>query len=174
MPPKPPAPPMPTTEDEAVAFVQTYCGWHIAPELDETLTLDGPGSWALILPTLHVASITSITEDGVALAEDADFTWSEAGIVRRRSWAGDPEVWVPGWWSSEYRSIDVELVHGFAEWPPDLAAVIGTISDRRKANPIGLEQITVGPFSEKYASAGGALSTGELFVLDAYKLPKRV
>jgi hypothetical protein len=168
-----PAPPKPTTDDQAVAFVQTYCGWHISPELDETLTLDGPGGWALILPTLHVVSIASVTENGTALVEDADYTWSEAGVVRRRSWCGDPEVWVTGWWTCEYRGISVELTHGYADWPLDLASVISTISARIKENPSGLEQITVGPFSEKYASSGAALSAGELFVLDAYRLPKR-
>ena len=168
-----PAPPKPAVDDQAVAFVQTYCGWHIAPELDETLTLDGPGGWALTLPSLHVVSIASVTENGTALVEDSDYTWSESGIIRRRCWANDPEVWAPGWWSCEYRSIVVELTHGYPDWPPELAAVIGTISDRLKDNPTGLEQITVGPFSEKYATGGAALSAGEHFVLDAYRLPKR-
>lgn len=169
-----PAPAPPSLADQAVAFVQTYCGWHVAPELDETLTLDGPGSWALILPTLHVASIASITEVGTLLVDEADYTWSEAGIVRRRSWGWDSEVWVPGWWSSDYRSIVVELTHGFADWPPDLAGVISAMTERLTENPTGLEQITVGPFSEKYASSGGVLSAGEQFVLDSYRLPKRV
>lgn len=167
------APSSPALADQAVAYVQAYCGWHVAPEEDETLTLDGPGGWALTLPSLRVSAIASVTENGTELVAEDDYTWSASGIIQRRAWAGDPEVWIAGRWTCNYRAVVVELTHGYEEWPVDLAGVISGITERLTSNPTGLEQITVGPFSERYAS-GGALPAAERSILDAYRLPKRV
>jgi hypothetical protein len=175
-----PAPPKPSTDDTAIAYVQTYCGWHIAPSVTETLTLDGPGGNVLVLPSLYVTDVSAITEDGTVLADGtdpdvpADYTWSQAGIVRR-SWAtGIWSGWCGVWWTSQLRGIQVDLTHGYDTWPLDLAAVIGTISERVKDNPSNLEQITVGPFSEKYATGGASISDGDLMVLNKYRLPWRL
>src|SRR4051812_23456089 len=107
-----PAPTKPLADDQAVAFVQTYCGWHIAPSVTETLTLDGGGGNVLVLPSLYVTDVAAITENGITLDPALDYQWSEAGMVRR-SWAtGYWSGYSGRWWSCEYRSITVELTHG--------------------------------------------------------------
>lgn len=188
-----PAPPKPDVTDQVVAAIQTYCGWHIAPSVDETLTLDGPGGSFLILPSLHVTDVTSITENGTVLPDGSDvnvpaeYTWSERGIIQR----GRPVSWtgsgtgpfygtLPGgcWWTTQLRGIQVELTHGYDDWPPELAWLIDAAASRLKDNPTGLEQQTVGPFTEKYAtSAGGAagqvFTSGEVALLGLYRLPGR-
>jgi hypothetical protein len=52
-----------------VAEVRAFCGWHIAPEVTETLTLDGPGGYVLVLPTLHLVDLVSVTNDGTAITD---------------------------------------------------------------------------------------------------------
>jgi len=146
---------------QAEAEVRAYCGWHIAPSREETLTLDGPGSCTLLLPSLHVTAISKIVENGDELTTD-DYVWSASGLVERittgRSWTAMP------------RSIEVTLTHGWTTPPPDVSAVVQAFATRL-GQSAGLVSKTVGPFSETYSP--------ELFgyqqtALDRYRLPKRV
>jgi len=182
----PPAAPAPA--EQAMAAVRAYCGWHIAPSRDETLTLDGPGGTALVLPSLHVTDVVSVTENGTVLADGtdpdipADYSWSEAGIIQRgpagqTAWSGSWSCGV-SLWTRELRGIVVELTHGYDEWPPELAGIINAVSQRMVDNPTGLEQQTVGPFTEKYATSGGGgagsgFAGADEAVLARYRLPPR-
>jgi len=89
----------------ALARVRRYCGWHVSPVVDETITLDGTGRALLVLPTLKVVELTSVTEDGVELdlanvKQSADAT----GILAKSNW----EPWEYG-----FSNVEVELSHGF-------------------------------------------------------------
>lgn len=92
----------------AVASVRAYCGWHIAPEVTETLTVDGSGTSVQMLPTLRLVDLISITNAGAVVA---DPEWSTSGMVR-------------GCWTSRFRGVVAEMRHGYEEWPSDLVAVI--------------------------------------------------
>lgn len=143
---------------QAEQQVRDYCGWHIAPPRTEVLTLDGSSTSVMLLPTLHLTDLTAATEDGV----DVDLTtleWSEAGIVRR--WCA---------WTSKFRGVTVNITHGYANVPADVAGVVRDIATRAKSNGGGLKAKSVGPFSETYAT--DLLST-ERAILDRYKLPPR-
>jgi hypothetical protein len=65
-----------------VAEVRAFCGWHIAPEVTETLTLDGPGGYVLVLPTLHLVDLVSVTNDGTAVTDPASTGTSEWSGVK--------------------------------------------------------------------------------------------
>lgn len=159
---------------QALAQVQAYCGWHVAPEVDETITLDGSGASALLLPSLHVVNITKVTEDGVEL-DPAYYTWSEIGVVRRRHEYADAEAWRTSLarWTFSFRGVVVEYTHGFDELPADLLAVVEQLADRASAPTGNLASKTVGPFTETYRDDLGQISPGEASVLSRYKLPKR-
>lgn len=92
----------------AVASVRSYCGWHIAPEVTETVTVDGSGSSVQMLPTLRLVDLISITNAGALVA---DPEWSTSGMVR-------------GCWTPRFRGVVAEMRHGFTDWPSDLIAVI--------------------------------------------------
>ena len=47
----------------AAEAVRSYCGWHIAPAVEETVTLDGSGGRHLLLPSLHVTEVSEIVAD---------------------------------------------------------------------------------------------------------------
>ena len=80
-----------------------------------------------------------------------------------------------GCWTTQHRGIVVELTHGYDEPPPEVTAVVQAVAQRLIENPTGLESQTVGPFQEKYGtSSTGAFTSGDLGVLAAYRVPKRV
>ena len=97
--------------------VRAHCGWHIAPEVTETLTLDSNGADVLVLPTLALNDVTAV-----------------------RYWNGSEMVPLSGWdtrtgWSSESstirhaggfprgrRMLEVDVRHGYETVPKSLVA----------------------------------------------------
>lgn len=154
---------------QAQAAIRRYCGWHVAPEVTETLTLDGQGGRHLWLPSLHVNAITSVTNEGVDLDLIDGLGWSASGYLERRG----------GCWSRRPRQIVVTLSHGFIDIPEDLVEVAVSIASRAASSPSGAVDEGTGPFRAKWATvapgvAGGvALLQHERDILDLYKLPPR-
>lgn len=161
----------------AEAEVRAYCGWHIAPEQTETLTLDGPGGPLLVLPSLHVVSVTSVAENGVEL-DPAGYAWSAAGVVRRTSsaatWNG---YYGPGWtgWTDTLRGIAVTLTHGYASMPLDVQSVIDRLAARSVEDPSQYSQVGAVAYATGADGlpASGSLTALDQAVLDRYRLPPR-
>jgi hypothetical protein len=131
----------PFTDDAvaiAVADVQAACRWHIAPQVSETVVVDTPeqfdcntvGPRLLQLPTLNLVSVTAVRDvtdpaNPVAVtdyltAQTRDF---KAGLLARGC----------GYWSlgSVY---EVDMVHGYVTWPPDLLAAVAEAAQDQKIN----------------------------------------
>jgi hypothetical protein len=95
----------------ALSEIRKHCGWRVTPVGVDTLTLDGPGSRLLSLPTLKLVELQSITENGVVLdagdgvpgGDTGELEISPLGNVRKKS---------GGCWSGRYGSIRVTLNHG--------------------------------------------------------------
>lgn len=153
---------------QAQDFIRAYCGWHVAPALTETLTLDGNGGRHLWLPSLKVNSITSVTHCGDLLDSD-DYDWSESGYLELRC----------GCWTHRPRQIVVELNHGFDDIPEALVEVAVSVASRAASSPSGAVQEATGPFSAKWSSVAPGVSGGiallehERSVLGKFKLPPR-
>lgn len=157
------------TDDDAIAaasgIIRGYCGWHIWPEITETLVLDGPGTELLLLPTHALSSVDALVETSwgrdatpVALNVVSDIAWSEAGMVRhtdRRRWTSRP------------RGISITITHGLAFIPPEVAQLAAALAGRAKGNPSRLRRMQVGQRSEDYAAAG--LLEDEMRALDPYR-----
>jgi hypothetical protein len=143
----------------ALAAARAYCGWHVIPELvGEELTLDGPGSSLLVLPTLRLTDITALTENGVAIDVET-LEWSIRGLVckpyRQR-------------WTNEFRGIVATVNHGFTTAPDFNTAVLAAVD---RIGTGGRE--VVGPFQflESSAPAAGSMfSPAEKALLDLYRL----
>lgn len=118
-----PLPPAPSGVDasrwaQTVASVREYCGWHIAPEVDEEVTVDGSGCAVQMLPTLRLVNLISITNDGAAVSNPE---WSAAGFVR-------------GSWTCRLRGVTATMRHGYEDWPADLLGVLVELAtDDQKA-----------------------------------------
>lgn len=97
----------------ALTVARNHVGWHVSPAKTETITVDGPGSRILFLPTMKVNTLTSVTEDGTLLAADTiSASVGDGPLMRRRTAlrkAGG------GWWTAEYGGIVIAMNHGFAE-----------------------------------------------------------
>ena len=144
--------------------VRTYCGWHIAPVISETLTVDGPGGSELTLPTLRVVAVREVRVEGVALAE-SDYDWSESGQIRLRC----------GEWPRRYRAVEVDVDHGF-DAPADVMQVVQQVATNAISSSMGATREQAGSVSITWAltapnvSGGVSLLQRDLAILDAYKI----
>lgn len=161
----------------AEAEVRAYCGWHVAPARTDTLTLDGPGSLALLLPSLHVTAVTSVTEDGTLVAA-TDYQWSESGVVRRTAHATSWSPWGAPRWTDALRGLVITFTHGYTTWPLDVLSVVERLAARAVEASSGSMLLTqVGGVSYATDDDGlpvtAALTRVDRAVLDRHKLPPR-
>lgn len=153
-----------TRLDVALAAARHYCGWHVLPVQQHTLTLDGPGGKLLTLPTLRMRSIEGIAELGEGI-ELGDITWSANGRVAKRD--ATP-------WTDEFRGIEVTFTHGF-DSALDFENVILAAVDRGIASATSGAIKAIGPFQYNTtfgAEAGPSFMEQEVSVLDRYRLEK--
>lgn len=141
-------------------MVRKYCGWHIAPVIEETLTLDGPGSSALLLPSGRVVEVLRVTEDGEAI-DPATLGVSAAGVLRKPRGSR---------WTDELGGVTVTLSHGH-EQHDDLAALVSQIAARAAITGSGALSETAGPFAIRRGTSGGG---GEVAGIPLLHLEKQL
>ncbi len=96
--------------DAALTAARKYVGWHVSPPITgDELTLDGPASRVLCLPTQKLNELVSVTEDDVEL-ELTDLRWSCAAnsVVHVRKINHQ-------FWTHHYQGIAVVMDHGYTE-----------------------------------------------------------
>lgn len=149
----------------AVQGIRRHCGWHISPERAETLIRDGKGGNVQRVLSLNVVSVQSVVDAGQSLVDRQDYTWSEAGLFKRRR----------GRWSSDYRDVTISLTHGYAD-VPDLVSVVHAVVSRALSSPMGATREQAGALSVSWAttspgvSGGLALLAHEISIVDTYKV----
>lgn len=146
-----------------LTVARRFCGWHVTGvREDDEVTIDGPGSALLVLPTLCLVTLTGVVEHGVALDVALDLHVSARGLVRKRSGAC---------WSAHYGAITVTMDHGFDQAPDFNAAVLSFI-DRMSYAPDGGRPKGVGPFQydPEAMAAASAFSAIERSMLEQYRL----
>ena len=158
------------------AAIRAYCGWHIAPSITETVTLDGSGSYTLPLPTLHLTALSNVLNDGVAVTPE----WSEAGFARlattwRETWDEGPS-WSGRGWTTKLRGVTLTMTHGFNDCPGEIMAVHDRLS---MADKIALSggTVRIGQVSVSGSTSGNAHTSGMdpycAAILDRYRIPAR-
>lgn len=133
-------------ETAATQAIRDYCGWHVAPVITDTLTLDGTGTDTVLLPSRRVTAVESVTVDGHELAATA-YEWSADGLLRRRH----------GCWPDRYRALTVELKHGFED-ASVLSTVVASIVARIRMDPSGM--LASQSAGTQRVSFGGRLASG--------------
>lgn len=125
--------------DMATDDIRTHCGWHIAPTVTETVTVDGSGGEVQTLPTLHLVDLIAVADDGTDLTV-ADVEWSVAGYMKR-----------PGYrWTSRLRGVVAEIEHGYAEVPMGLVGLVCDLVARSMTKPPGVARESSGGESVNY------------------------
>jgi len=147
--------------------IRGLCGWSISQESVTGLRVSGLGRKSLWLPTLHLTSVDSVVEDGVALTEGVHFDWTSNGrLLRNRSW------------SASVRSITVAFTHGYPAGHAVLDSVAGvclSAAARLVDNPTSRRSGQLGP--EAWTAAGpgdevvSILARGECAQLAPWTLP---
>lgn len=143
--------------------IRAYCGWHVAPIITETLTLDGNGDRTLLLPSLRIREIITATSDGVDVTDRVRVS-KRAGMIE-----------IGGCWSRKLGGIEIELEHGYElDEVPDVAVLILNIAKRASSQRFVASQAVNGA-SVSYLTAGGAplsvpLLQIEKDALEPYKL----
>lgn len=143
----------------ASALVRRHCGWHVAPSVEETVTVRRAGRLVL-LPSLCVTAVSSVTVDGEPVAE--------------HDWCPDGRMWLrPG-----CEPVTVTMTHGYAA-ADDVRAVVLAVAARAAASPSGIIRAQVGQINETYTqtapnqTGGVALLDHEKVALAPYTLPPR-
>lgn len=128
--------------DAATAAVRGYCGWHVAPQITETIRVDGSGTNRLLIPSGHVVAIAECLNDGASV-DLGSLDWSEAGILAARHTAGGPYWYQEGLATSgftgKYRGVQITLTHGYLpEEVPDVMQLIQGVAARARMDPTGV------------------------------------
>lgn len=140
--------------------IRGYCGWHIAPIITETVTVDGSGGCVQLLPTLRLVDLVSISNDGTVVT---DPEWSENGAVR-------------GHWTGKLRGVTATITHGHVWCPADLEAVANRLERAEKMaglGPVRIGQVSVQSNVTQLNSTTPAFDPYVQLILDRYKLPPR-
>src|SRR5690606_34189170 len=140
------------------AAARRFCGWHVTPEREDVLTLDGPGGRLLRLPTLKLTTLTSIVDDDQVYLEE-DLRVSGTGMVTKR----DGTLW-----SDKLGAIQVTMSHGF-DAAPDFDAAVLSYIDRSSLAPSGGRARVIGPFQYDSDIVDGVFSTVERSLLEQYR-----
>lgn len=138
----------------ASAAIRAYCGWHVAPVLDCSITLDGEAG-DIWLPTNALASVTSATVGG----EDVTVTGSNRrGRVRlEHKTCGLGNV-----------AIDYVAGYDVAACPDLMGVVVQRVMASVAMTTYGVSQETAGGVSISYS--GSAISDlGSAFLPDSVK-----
>ncbi|MBV7412296.1 hypothetical protein KRX56_06085 [Dermabacteraceae bacterium TAE3-ERU27] len=150
-----------TPEEAAAAAIRAYCGWHVAPVLTETLTLDGNGTDTILLPSRQVCDIHTVTVNGQALSADC-YEWSAAGMLRR----------IGGVWPERFRCLEVTLRHGFED-AVEVAGIVEAYAARVRMDTSGaVSSQRAGTQYVSFGSGGGGLGlmAKEREILAPYRL----
>ena len=149
--------------DAAEAAVRAYCGWHVAPVIEETVLVDGSGARNLFLRSLRVEEVLAVEQDGRTVDVDG-LEWSQDGFLRSR-----------GRWTGRLRGVKVTMRHGF-ESVPDVVEVVRAMAERAGASPAGVVREQAGQMSLSYAQTASGVAGGvvlmdhERAMLDRYRL----
>lgn len=105
----------------AYQIARTHCGWHVDAVADDTVTIDSPGGMVLSLPTLKLATLTEVVEDG-ATVPLSSLRWStRTAQVMKKAHAAR--------WKAGLGIIEVTMTHGYDN-PADFHQAVLTIVDR--------------------------------------------
>lgn len=137
--------------------VRGICGWHIAPKVTQTLTLDTQGGQYLFLPTMYLVDVTAVRDvTGDTPSPIVGWRKSPVGMLFRAYG-----------WPSGLAAVEVDLVHGYDTCPADLVPEVV-----RAAQEIGrsrnVRQESAGGMSVAY---GADMLGGVSPVLARYRIP---
>jgi len=145
------------------AAVRAEVGQTINVVEGDTVTVDGTGSWLVLLPEIEVRDVTAVAVHGADL-DESGFEWNAAGCLWR---LGGARGLLSGRarWPSRPRSIQVTYDHGWAPPSPQWDAarhVALDVATRTFRNPEMLQSERIGDYSRAWVPTGGRAQLTEI------------
>lgn len=138
----------------ASAAIRAYCGWHVAPVLDCSITLDGEAG-DIWLPTNALASVTSAKVGGEDVTVDGSNRRGRVRLAHKTCGLGNVEVGYTAGYDA-------------AACPDLMGVVVQRVMASVAMATYGVSQETAGGVSISYS--GSALSDlGSAFLPDSVK-----
>ena len=144
--------------ERAAAEVRDEAGWHIAPVITETVTVNGRGGQILLVPSLRIVAVIAVrdvTDPASPRVLDGWRVDKSAGLLHRD--AG---------WPRGVASVEVEMRHGFTACPLPLYGVIRERCQLAGINP-GVRSESLASRSVQFGLVG-VVDTGA--VMDRYTI----
>lgn len=157
--------------------VRRYCGWHIAPPVTETITLDNTyGGRLLQLPSLHVGEVSKLEfrrhgQDWGTVPPES-YVVSPRGVIEL--------VGTLNGFPCGTQCVRVTLTHGYElDDIADVQAIVKNVTNRASMELGAISSQSVNGASVSYATAGGSVVSTPLLqiekqALDPYKLPNGI
>lgn len=120
---------------------------------DDVVVLDGSGRESLLLPVWPVTAVSAVVLDGAELVEDTDYSWSDAGVLRRLGCLH---------WPDRLRCLQVTYSHGWNGWdeiPGDIQEVVLERAEAGLTIPVGVQSQAVGGQSVTFGAQAASGST---------------
>lgn len=135
-----------------------------------TITLDGTGTDALLLPHLPVSAAGTVTVAGSAVT---DYVLNSNGILFRKSIGTDVDYTNATrtlTWPEGRQNITVTYDHGYADadLPRSIRMVALSIASRLVVQGVAVEE-SLGDVRVKYAAPATDLTAGELRILQKFR-----
>lgn len=110
---------------------------------DDVVTLDGNGRESLLLPVWPTTAVSSVLLDDEELVEGTDFSWSDAGMLRRLGCY---------LWPARLRCLTVTYSHGWDPVPEDVQEAVIDQARTMFVVPAGIQSKAVGGQSVTFGS----------------------
>lgn len=119
---------------------------------NDVVVLDGNGRESLLLPVWPTTAVASVVLDGTELVEGTDYSWSDAGILRRLGCLH---------WPDRLRCLQVTYSHGWPldEIPEDIQEVVNERAEAGLTIPVGVQSKAVGGQSVTFGAQAAAGAT---------------
>ncbi|CUW29696.1 MULTISPECIES: hypothetical protein [Streptomyces] len=132
---------------------------------EDVVVLDGNGRESLLLPVWPTTAVSSVLLDGVELAEGTDYSWSDAGILRRLGGL---------LWPNRLRCLQVTYSHGWNgldQVPGDIQEAVLERAEASFTIPVGVQSKAVGGQSVTFgAQAAAGATEAWTKAVDRYKV----
>lgn len=158
--------------DAACDVVRTVAEQDFNQTIGATVTLDGSGTDALLLPQLPVSNAGTVLVNGTAVT---DYVLNGDGILYRRgSLSGQSTYYadcaVPRVWPAGRQNVRVTYDHGYpdAELPRSVRMVALALASRLIVQGVAVEE-SLGDARVRYAGPAMDLTNGEQMILRKYR-----
>jgi hypothetical protein len=130
-------------------------GHRVTLVTDDVVVLDGNGRQSILLPVWPTRSVAEVLLDDQALIEGSDYSWSDAGILRRLGCLV---------WPDRLRCLQVTYTHGWENsWedgiPEDIQEAILERAEAAFTIPVGVQSKAVGGQSVTFGAQAASGAT---------------